>query len=173
MIRHDEWYAPVVVSEQDKTYVGVMGLENFIEPAIKTNPEKLLKEVSEIMTEKVVACSPDDEVDNIWRLMQTRSFSGCPVVKNNKIVGMITQKDFLDSGAIKPTFESAKGRFRSSSKITSIMKTEVLAVKPNTKLIKVAKAMVSKNIGRVLVKDENGKLIGIVDREDIARQLAR
>lgn len=171
MLRADVWVAPVVTSAQNKTYRGVVGLETFIEPLIKTNPEKFLKDVSEIMTKNVVCCSPDDEVDNIWRLMQEKRFSGLPVVKNGKIVGIVTMKDLLESGATLPTFESPKGRFRASPKVSSIMKTGVTAVEPETKVIKVAKVMVSKNIGRVPVKDKNGKLIGIVDREDIVKIL--
>ena len=66
MIRLDEWYIPVVNSHQDKSYMGVLGLENFIEASIKTNSGKLAKPVSEIMSKNVEACSPEDEVDNIF-----------------------------------------------------------------------------------------------------------
>ncbi len=173
MIRLDEWNTPVVNSTQEKTYMGVLGLENFIEAVIKTSPEKLSKAVSEIMSKDVVTCSPEDEVDNIWRLMQNRSLAGLPVVKKDKLVGIITQKDLLERGALLPTFESTKGRFKTSSKISSIMKTQVIAVEPSIKVIRVAKLMVSKDIGRVLVTDENGKLIGIVDREDVARLIVK
>jgi CBS domain-containing protein len=173
MIRLDEWYVPVVNSTQDKTYRGVLGLENFIEATLKTNPERLSKPASEIMSKNTVACSPEDEVDNIWRLMQTKSLAGLPVVKKDKLVGIVTQKDLLETGAILPTFESAKGRFRSSSKIASVIKTDVTAVAPSTKVSEVAKLMVSKNIGRVPVKDEKDRLLGIVDREDVARLLVK
>ena len=173
MLRADAWYAPVVTSAEDRTYRGVLGLENFIEPLIKTNPEKLLKEVSEVMTTNVLACSPDDEVDNIWRLMREKRFAGLPVVKNDKLVGIVTQKNLLESGAMLPTFESAKGRFRASSKVSSIMKTEVMAVRPSTKVSDVARIMISKDIGRVPVKDDGGRLVGIVDREDVARLLIK
>ena len=173
MIRLDEWCMPIVNSLQDKTYRGVLGLENFIGASIKTSPEKLTKPVSEIMSRNVVACSPEDEVDNIWRLMQTKSLAGLPVVKKDKLVGIVTQKDLLESGAVLPTFESAKGRFRASSRISSIMRTEVMAVKPSIRVIRVAKIMAFKNIGRVPVKDEEGRLIGIVDREDVAKLLVK
>jgi len=173
MLRVDAWYAPVVTSLEERTYRGVLGLENFIEPLMKTNPRKLLKEVSEVMTKDVLACSPDDEVDNIWRLMREKRFAGLPVVKNGRLVGIVTQKDLLESGAMLPTFESAKGRFRTSPKISSVMNTNVMAVKPSVKVIQVAKIMISKDIGRVPVKDEGGRLIGIVDREDVARLLVK
>lgn len=173
MIRLDEWNVPVVNSGQDKTYRGILGLDSFIDAIIRTSPEKLSKEVSAIMSTNVVCCSPDDEVDQVWRLMQEQSFSGLPVVKKDKLVGMITQKDLLESGTIFPAFESKKGRFRASSKISSIMKGNVIAVRPSVKVIRVAKVMVSKDIGRVPVEDEKGKLVGIVDREDVARLIVK
>jgi CBS domain-containing protein len=173
MIRQDEWYAPVVNSAQDKIYKGVLGLESFIEAIIKTSPEKLSKTTEEIMSRNVVTCSPEDEIDNIWRLMQTKSFAGLPVVKKDKLVGIVTQKDLLESGALLPTFESKKGRFRASTKVSSIMETQVIAVEPQIKIIRVAKIMVSKDIGRVPVVDEENRLVGIVDREDVARLLVK
>jgi CBS domain-containing protein len=167
MLKLDVWCAPVVTSPQDGTYRGVLGLETFIEKQIETNPEKFAGDVSEIMTKDVVTCSSDDEVEHIWRLMQDRRFAGLPVVKKGKLVGIVTHKDLLQSGAFLPTFESQK--IRGSPKISSVMKTEVVAVEPSVKAIRVAKVMVSKDIGRVPVKDKGGKLIGIVDREDVVR----
>jgi CBS domain-containing protein len=173
MIRQDEWNVPVISSNQDKTYRGVLGLENFIEAIVKTSPEKLANPVSEIMSKDIVTCSPEDEVDNIWRLMQTKSLAGLPVAKKDKLVGIVTQRDLLESGTLLPTFESGKGRFRASTKISSVMKTQVVAVEPSIKVIRVAKIMVSKDIGRVPVVDEDGKLVGIVDREDVARLIVK
>lgn len=171
MLRVDVWHAPVVNSTEDKTYRGVVGLETFIEPLIRTNPEKFLRDASEIMTKDVVTCSPDDEVEKIWRLMQETRFAGLPVVKDGKLVGIVTQKDLLESGAALPGFESTKGRFRASPKVSSVMNTNMVSVPPSTKIIKIARVMMAKNIGRVPVKDEKGRLIGIIDREDVARSL--
>lgn len=170
MLKVDVWFAPVIASAEDKTYKGVIGLDSFISELIKTSPERFVKDVSEIMTEKVVTCSPDDEVDDIWRLMTETRYAGLPVLaKNGKLVGIVTMKDLLESGATLPTFEAKKGRFRDSPKISSVMKTNVVSVQPFTKVIRVAKVMVSKDVGRVPVTDKAGKLLGIVDREDVAR----
>jgi CBS domain-containing protein len=86
---------------------------------------------------------------------------------------MVTHKDLLESGRMLPTFEAAKGRFRASSKVSSIMKTEVVSVQPSIKMVRVAKIMVSKDVGRIPVTDKDGKLVGIVDREDVARILVK
>jgi CBS domain-containing protein len=173
MLRVDAWVAPVIESAEDRTYRGVMGLESFIEKQVETSPEKLAKDTEELMTRNVVTCGPDDEVERIWRLMQERRLAGVPVVKNGKLVGIVTHKDLLESGAVLPAFESKKGRFRASPKIASVMKTGVVAVEPGVKAIRVAKAMIEKDIGRVPVKDRSGKLVGIVDREDIVRLLVK
>jgi CBS domain-containing protein len=167
MLKVDVWCAPVVTSEKEKTYRGVLGLESYIRNIVENSPEKFRREVSEIMTKKVVTCSPDDEVDRIWRLMQETRLTGLPVVKNGKLVGIVTAKDLLKKGAALPGFEAVKGRFKSSPKVSSIMKTGVVAVEPTVKAIRVAKALVEKDIGRIPVRDRDGKLLGIVDRADI------
>jgi CBS domain-containing protein len=173
MLSVDEWCIPVVNSKAESILKGVFGLENFLESIIKTSPEKLAKPVSDLMSKNPLTCSPDDEVDNVWRLMQNKSLAGLPMVAKNKLVGIVTQKDLLESGALMPTFESHKGRHKASTKISVVMKTNVIAVKPSVKAIRVAKVMVSKDIGRVPVVDEDGKLIGIVDREDIVRLIIK
>lgn len=95
------------------------------------------------------------------------------MVKSGKLVGIVTQKDLLESGSVLPAFEAQKGRFQASSKISSIMKTGVTTVKPSTSMVQAAKLMVSRDIGRVPVEDEKGRLLGVVDREDVVRMLVR
>lgn len=169
MIKLDEWYIPVLNSPDEKKYKGVLGLQNFIEAILKTSPEKLSRPVSDSMCkDPLVICSPGDEVDDVWRLMQDRSFAGLPVTKGKRLIGIVTQQDLLRSGKTFPGFEAEKGRFRAPSKISQIMKTGIVTVQPTVKVIRVAKVMVSKDIGRIPVTDEKGNLIGIVDREDVA-----
>lgn len=171
MIRLDEWYVPVVKSLQDYTYAGTFSLENFISTLLKKDLDALSKPLSEVMSTKLITCSPDDEVDNVWRLMQERSFAGLPVVKKGRVVGIVTQKDLLDRGAILPAFEAKKGRFNAPSKIFSVMRTPIMTLNLTATVLEAAKLMLNRNIGRVPVVNAEGKLIGIVDREDIAREL--
>lgn len=172
MINLDEWFVPAVSSPQDKTYRGVLGLNGFIDAIVRTSPEKLAKEVSAIMSVNVVCCSPDDEAEQVWRLMRERSFSGLPVVKKEKLVGMITQKDQFES-KVSSGPESRKSRSWGSLKVNAVMKKNVVTVEPSVKAISIAKAMISRDIGRVPVTDEKGKLVGMVDREDIVRLIVK
>ena len=171
MIRLDEWYVPVTVSSHDSTYTGMLGLEAFIRSSLEKDLTNLSKPLSQIMSNQLSTCSPEDEVDNVWRLMQKQSFAGLPVVKKGKLIGMVTQKDLLDTGAVSPGFEAKKGRFKAPPKISSIMKTLVMSLRPTATTKEAAELMLRKNIGRMPIVDERGKLVGIVDREDIARTL--
>lgn len=171
MIRSDEWCIPVTKSSQDLSYVGMLDLSAFIRNFLKQNSPKLSYPVSKIMSAQLVTCCPEDEVDNIWRFMQEKSLAGCPVIKNEKLVGIVTQQDMLSSGASFPAFESKKGRFKSPSKISSIMNTSTISLKSTATIREAAELMLEKNIGRIPIVDDKTKLVGIVDREDIAKIL--
>ena len=169
MFRLDQWYSPVVKSSQDYAYLGVLGLEDLMRVFLKDESAKLSKPLSEIMSTELVTCSPDDEVDNVWRLMQNHSLAGLPIVKSGRLVGILTQKDLLDSGAAFPAFESKKGRFKTSSKIASLIKTSVITLKPSSTVREATEFMLEKNIGRIPIVDEKERLVGMVDREDIVK----
>jgi len=171
MIRLDEWHVPVVKSSQDYAYAGMFSLEGFIDAYLKKDVAVLSKPLFEVMSTKLVTVSPDDEVDGVWRLMQERSFAGLPVVRKDKLVGIVTQKDLLDSGVILPAFEAEKGRFKAPPKISSVMKTSVIFLKSTDTIKEAAELMLEKNIGRVPIVDKKGRLVGVVDREDIAKAL--
>jgi len=171
MIRLDAWYIPVVKSSQDYTYTGIFSLEDFIKASLEREVAALSKPLSQVMATELVTCSLDDEIDNVWRLMQERSFAGLPVVKKGKLIGMVTQKDLLNSGGVFPAFEAKRGRFKAPPKISSVMQTSIISLKPTDTIRKAAEIMFEKNIGRIPVVNSEGKLIGMVDREDIARAL--
>ncbi len=173
MLRLDEWYAPVVRSSQNKTYTGMLGLENFIAAYLKKETSRFSTPLSGVMSTELFICSVNDEVDNVWRTMQEKSFSGCPVVSRGKLVGMLTQANLLESSMVFPAFEAKKGRFKAPSKISSIMKVPVISLKPTNTVRNAAELMLKKGIGRVPIVDRKGKLVGIVDREDIVRALVK
>ncbi len=171
MLQLDEWYTPVVDSSQNRRYIGMFGLEGLIAAYVKKDASELSKPLSEVMSTELFVCSVDDKVDNVWRAMQEKSFSGCPVVAKGKPVGMLTQANLLEHSMVFPSFEAKKGRFKAPPKISSIMKVPVISLKPTDTVKDAAELMLKKGIGRVLIVDQKGKLMGIVDREDIVRAL--
>jgi CBS domain-containing protein len=174
MLRADEWYVPVAKSQNDNSYVGVLGLEHLIKSFYEKKTSKLKVPLSDVMSTKgLLICSPDDEVDNVWHRMKERSFAGCPVVTKGKVVGVMTQQNLLEKGTILPKLEAKKGRFKSRSTISNVMKTLVFSLRPDSTVEDAAKLMLEKNIGRVPITDTKGQLVGIVDREDILKALIK
>jgi CBS domain-containing protein len=107
----------------------------------------------------------------------TPDFLASPYLKKNKLVGMITRKDIIDSGNIRINRES--GDPRRSTMVEKVMKTPPLVVTLQTPTTKTAQIMLEFNVGRlpvvenpVYIKKEpqrakESDLIGIVSREDI------
>jgi CBS domain-containing protein len=173
MVSQDAWYVPVVRSSQDLSYVGLLGLEHFILKSLERDVARLSTLLSDVMSTKLLTCSPNDEVDNVWQRMKERSFAACPVVERGKPVGIVTQHNLLESGGVSPRFEAKKGRFKDSTKISFVMKTPVVSLKPTDTLRDAALLMLERNIGRVPIVDDKGKLLGIVDREDVVKTLIK
>jgi CBS domain-containing protein len=171
MLRLDAWYAPVLDSAQNNAYAGVLGLENLLNAYFKAKSPKLMKPVYEIMTTDITTCNPDDDIDNLWRQMQDKCLHALLVIKENKLVGIVTEKDLLESGAVFPEFESKKGRFKSSAKIFSVMHMPVTTLKEATSVREAVRLMLEKNFGRLPVVDEKGMVLGIVDRKDVVKSL--
>ncbi len=53
------------------------------------------------------------------------------------------------------------------------MQTTVITVKASAITREAAKLMTAKDSGRIPVKDNKGRLIGMVDREDVAKLLVK
>jgi CBS domain-containing protein len=109
------------------------------------------------MSTELLTCTPDDELDNVWKVMEERSFAACPVVARGKVVGIITQQNLLESGGTFPTFEARKGRFSAPTKVSFVMKTPAFSLKPTNRIKEAAALMLERNIGRVPIVDEKNK----------------
>lgn len=147
------------------------------------------------MTTDVIFCSPDDPVKDAARLMREHEVSGLPVVKDGRIVGVITDNDILkllevperDTQLWLPSpfevievpireligWEEAKHTLdtKGALKVSEVMSRPAVTAGPDESLETVASRMVKHKINRVPVVEE-GTLTGIVSRQDIISGLA-
>jgi CBS domain-containing protein len=172
MMRLDEAYMPVAKSSTNKSYAGVLGLEHIIKEIYQKKTAKLRTPLSEVMTKKrIMVCSPHDEADDIWQRMKERAFAACPVVVKGKPIGILSQHDLLESGAVRPQFEARKGKFKNPATIFTILKTPAMSLKSSDTVEEALGLMLERDIGRVPIVNDKGLLIGLVDREDILKAL--
>jgi CBS domain-containing protein len=146
--------------------------------------ERLSREVTaaEIMTVDVVTVAPDTPVAEVAAAMGRRGVSGVPVVDaGQKVVGVISEKDFLTRmGVQEPkNFMSlvanclmTKGSVALPIKAAlagDIMNAPAVTVAPDTPVQDIALLLTQSGINRVVVTDPEGRLLGLVTREDIVK----
>lgn len=166
MLRANVGRAMVTESKQSMKLVGVVSTHDLLKAFYgkRSSPKKL---VEEIMNRKVAICSPSDLITKVWRKMEEVSCTGMPVVKK-KVLGMITRGDIIAAGFARTHSESESGKSRTST-VEKVMRTSVISVAPDATIEDAAAIMLQKNIGSMPVV-EKGRLLGLVDRNDIIKQ---
>jgi CBS domain-containing protein len=125
--------------------------------------------VADLMTRKIIAVGPEDEIGNILQGMEQYRFRHLPVVDGEKLVGLVTQRDLLHASS---SFLSAKATERDEVighvHVKDIMQPEVLTAAPTDRLSEIAVMMYEAKVGCVCVLDED-KLVGILTESDFMR----
>jgi CBS domain-containing protein len=134
----------------------------------------------DIMTIKLISVNQDTSLKETAAEMAAHGISGVPVIdEENKVVGVISEKDFLFHMGEKKTRStmeviaqclSSKGCVAISMRTgiaKDIMTSPAITVFEDTPVFEMASIFAEKNINRVPVTDQNGHLIGIVARADI------
>jgi CBS domain-containing protein len=119
------------------------------------------------MSTKVVTASPDDPITRVWDKMAEEDFTGLPVVKDGKPIGMITRFDILKRGWARISKESDTRPVDSTQlRVEKLMSSPMYSLQPEASLASAIEIMLKHDVGRISVV-ENGKLVGIVDRNDL------
>ena len=142
----------------------------------------------DIMTKKVVTVSPATKIDLAAKLLLENHFNGLPVVDpEGRLKGILCQNDLIVQQKKFPLpsvftildglipLTSSKHMEKEVQKMAAItvsqaMSPDPVTVGPETTLEEIATLMVKKNIHTLPVVEE-GKLVGIVGKEDILRTL--
>ena len=116
--------------------------------------------VAEAMTRDVRVASPDQSLIDVAKLMAECDCGAIPVGENDRLVGMITDRDIVVRAL-------AKGK-DGACKVRDIMSHEVKYCYDDDDLTKVARNMADIQVRRLPVVDHDKRLVGIVALGDIA-----
>ncbi len=174
MVEHKVDYMPVVESRDNPKLVGVVGLVDIIRGLMAAGFEPIAETVAEVMTteelEKYLT-TPDEPITKVWSDFVYRGLKGKVVVRSKEEpypVGMISLKELVESGRWFFHRESEHG-LKTVAKVKSVMIRGAVVATPETPISYVAKVMVENEFPVIPVVDENGKVIGVVTLEDVAR----
>jgi acetoin utilization protein AcuB len=102
--------------------------------------------------------APDDYLVAARDKMQQGRFHRLPVIKNGKLVGIITDRDLREH----------KG-FLERTKVSAVMTENLMTVTPRVTGEKAAQLMLSHNIGGLPVTDD-GRLVGVIPQATFCKR---
>ncbi|HOL40558.1 MAG TPA: CBS domain-containing protein [Methanospirillum sp.] len=111
------------------------------------------------MTTDVVTVEIPGNRDDVLKILKRTGISGVPVLKNGKLVGIITRKDLLH----KPE----------ENQLALLMTPDPLTIRPDATLSEAARMMRQRNIRRLPVVDEAKNLVGLISVADLILAIAR
>lgn len=114
--------------------------------------------VRDYMTSDVVHVEIPGNRDDVLKILKRTGISGVPVIKNKKLVGIITRKDLLS----KPE-ETQLGLLMTSKPVT---------IEPDMEMKEAARILVTKHIRRLPVVEDN-HLVGLLSVADVIHALAQ
>ncbi len=125
--------------------------------------------IKDIMQRDVVTVTPDTRFPQVLRLLQPRGFRHVPVVDNETLVGIISDRDIKQAmvslagaGAVGAELERARERLTASE----IMGRTVITIGPMDTVEEAARVMATQKISALPVT-EGGRLVGIVTETDV------
>jgi CBS domain-containing protein len=126
-----------------------------------------MKKCSEIMTEDVVYCLPNDPVSKAAQLMKKEDIGPILIVDNDQtktLVGIVTDRDL----ALKVVGE---GRDPQKTKVEEVMTRKLVTCHADDNVESAMKAMAQYQLRRIPVVGENMKLVGIISQADVATRV--
>jgi len=115
---------------------------------------------SEIMTRDVRTATRETTLRDVAVMMRDGDMGSVPVVDDGRLIGIVTDRDIVVRCV-------ADGR-DTSTPVSEAMTTEIFSVKPDDFAFEAVRLMGDKQVRRVAVVSEDGKLAGIISMADVA-----
>jgi CBS domain-containing protein len=117
--------------------------------------------VHEVMTAQVVTAKPDASIQSVAKTMFEIDSGAIPIAEDGKVLGLVTDRDIVlrvvaQGGDLK-------------APISSVMTDEVLSCQEEDNVADAVGKMAARQVRRLVVYDEAGKLAGILSLGDVAQ----
>jgi PAS domain S-box-containing protein len=120
-------------------------------------------QVKDLMIPDVATIGSEQTMALAANLMADDCVSSLVVVDNETVVGIITEKDFLERVV-------AKGKSAVDTRVSEVMSCPVISVSPEVSVLEAGRIAEERHVKRLPVID-SGKLVGIVTQTDLIRVL--
>lgn len=118
-------------------------------------------QVSEIMHKGVTIAQINDSIQHVANIMKKEDIGIMPVYKNERAVGMVTDRDIVIS-----CLANGKGP---EQPVSMAMTREIISVYDYDHISTAQKLMVDNQVSRLLVLDKGETPVGMLSLHDLAR----
>lgn len=127
--------------------------------------------IREWMTPKVVTVTPETALPDAHRLMSENEIRRLPVVKNGRLVGIVTRGDVRGAEPSEATSLSIweLNYLLARLKVSEIMTPKPVTVSPDATISEAAQLMLDNKISGIPVVDKDESVVGIITESDIFR----
>ena len=124
--------------------------------------------VGERMSRPVISVSPDAPINEVLIMFRKEHIRRAPVIKNGKLVGIISERDLLNASPSSATSLSVWELNYLISKVTvkDVMSKKVISIDTDTPIEEAARIMADRKIGGLPVTSA-GKVVGIITETDL------
>jgi CBS domain-containing protein len=138
--------------------------------------------VSDIMTKSPKTVTPNTKLIEVVSLMCLFRYSGLPVVEDDRLLGIIAEKDVLHHMFPKledfadvmatPDYDSMVKQYKDvvNLKVADVMTPRVITVSPDMHILRAATIMVRHKFRRIPVA-KDGQLVGMLSLGDIHKAI--
>lgn len=123
-----------------------------------------MDKISSIMSREVITLNPEEPLKSAIEKMNFSNVSCVVIAEGKKPVGILTERDIVQITNNNIDIDITK--------LTSVMKSPVIAVSEETEIPKAANLMVTKSLRRLVVVDGEHNIIGIITQTDIIRNVS-
>jgi CBS domain-containing protein len=127
--------------------------------------------VSELMQHEVVTLQQSDRLDLADDIMSLGRIRHLPVLEDEQLVGMLSNRDLLAASLSKALDFEAKHRraFMRAVEVTEVMTQDVDTVRPDDRADDAGRRMLQRKIGCLPVVDEQGAFLGLLTETDLLK----
>jgi len=130
--------------------------------------------VADLMSSDLVTLTEDDTLADARRCMERGRVRHLPVVREGKLVGLVTHRDLLAASfSVFAEVSSREERELFANIPVRELMHDAVSASPSTSVREAAKILLQNKFGCLPVVDPEGRLVGIVTEADFLRLAVR
>ena len=119
--------------------------------------------VKEAMHKGVDWVSPDTPVSELAKLMREHDIGAIPIGENDRLIGMVTDRDIVCKGLAEDTFDASKATAH------DVMTPGIHCCRDDDDLAKAVRHMEQLQVRRLPVINKSKRMVGILSLGDLSR----